>query len=415
MLRFPARTQSPEIVSVKQKTTLQQNTNHKMEKIIFELSNEQRKYLGLTPVENNWELVKLFDSYVYFDGNIIRKEITVNEQAYTERDLIEKTAENRTILLPKTEKGKPKKLNYTATQSFKGIGVYFSFSDSYVTISNYTTQTTYYSENFEDKKLDYLKIWLGKWISETTKEDLEEIIAFKNADRKHCKFKEGDFFAFKIDRRNYAFGIILIDVSQRTKTNNLKENKNYGLTQLMGKALIVKLYHKISNNIDVDLNELSKTLALPSQAVMDNQFFYGEKFVIGHKPIEISEYDMLISYSKSISSNEKSLIYLQYGFIYKEMDISTFDKYLRIEDKSLYVGYHENPFRNEGIGFGLDIEKLEECIAAKSNQPYWDSNHRYDIKYDLRNPINLDIKREIFSAFGLDANKTYEQNLALTK
>lgn len=385
-----------------------------MEKIPFELTNQQRKYLGLTPVENNWELVKLFGSYVYFDGDIIRKEITVDKKAYTERNLNEKTAENRTVLLPKTEKGKPKKLNYTATQSFKGTGVYFSFSASYLTISNYTTQTTYYSENFEDKKLDYLKIWLEKWISETTKEDLEDITAFKNAERKHCKFKEGDFFAFKIDRRNYAFGRILIDISKRVKTDNLKENKNYGLTHLMGKALIVKIYHKISNNLDIDLNELSKTLALPSQAVMDNHCYYGEKFVIGHKPIEMSEYDMLISYSQSISSSEKDLIYLQYGFIYKEMNISKFDKYLRIEDNSLYGGYNENPFRNEGIGFGLDIEELTECIIGKSNQPYWNSNHRYNIKYDLRNPINLNIKREIFSAFGLDADKKYEQNLALT-
>lgn len=183
----------------------------------------------------------------------------------------------------------------------------------------------------------------------------------------------------------------------------------------MGKALIVKLYHKIGKNLNVDLNELSKTLAMPSQAVMDNQFYYGEKFVIGHKSIEISEYDMLISYSKSISSNEKNLIYLQYGFIYKELNISEYDKYLKMEDKSLYDGYYENPFRNEGIGFGLDIEELAACIEENSNKPYWDSNHRYDIKYDLRNPMNLEIKQEIFSAFGLDANKTYEQNLALTK
>jgi len=384
-----------------------------MEKIIFELTNEQRKYLGLSPIENNWELVKLFNSYVYFDGDIIRKEITVNEQTYNERDLNEKTSDNRTILLPKTSNGKPKKLNFTATQSFKGLGVYFSFSNSYLTISNYTTQTTYYSENFEDKNLDYLKIWLDQWISETTKEDLEEITSFKNAERKHCKFKEGDFFAFKIDRRNYAFGRILIDVAKRVKTDKLKDHKNYGLTHLMGKALIVKAYHKISDNLNVNLKELSNTMALPSQAVMDNQFYYGEKFVIGHQPLEISEYDMLISYSKSISSNEKNIIYLQYGFIYKEMDIAKFDKHLLIEDKSLYSGYHENPFRKEGIGFGLDIEELAACIAEKSNKPYWDSHHRYDIKYDLRNPINIDVKREIFKAFGLDADKSYKQNLTL--
>ena len=205
----------------------------------------------------------------------------------------------------------------------------------------------------------------------------------------------------------------MIDVSKQIKTKNLKENKNYGLTNLKGKPLIIKVYHKISSNLDVDLNALSQTIALPSQAVMDNEFYYGENFIVGHKPLKMEDYDMLISYSKSINSQEKNSIYLQYGFIYKETGIAKFDKHLRIEDKSLQTGYNENPFRKETIGFGLDVEKLKECIAGKSNKPYWESNHRYDIKYDLRNPINIDIKKEIFKAFGLDADKTYEQNLML--
>nr|WP_314492578.1 immunity 26/phosphotriesterase HocA family protein [uncultured Chryseobacterium sp.] len=384
--------------------------------MIFELTNEHRKYLGLIPVESTWEIVKLNDMYLYFDGDTIRKKITVTENSYSEQELNEKTVENRTILLPKTSKGKPKKLNFTATQSFSSFGVYFSFSEDYLRIGNYTTQTTYHSENFEEKgNLKMLQKWLKKWMDETTENDLKEIEAFKNAERKRCKYREGDFFAFKIDRRNYVFGRILIDVAKRVKTENLKVGKNYGLTHLMGKALIVKLYHKISKTLDVDLNELSQTLALPSQAVMDNQFFYGEKVIIGHQPLEISEYDMLISYSESISSDDKNTVYLQYGFIYKEADTTQFNKYLKIEDKNLHIGYNENPYRNESIGYGLDTARLEDCIADESNKPYWESNHIYDIKYDLRNPINIDIKREIFDFFGLDADKTYEQNLSLAK
>ena len=46
-------------------------------KLKFELTNEQRKYLGLIPMEKNWELIK-FESkydevYFYFDGDVIRK------------------------------------------------------------------------------------------------------------------------------------------------------------------------------------------------------------------------------------------------------------------------------------------------------------------------------------------------------
>ena len=48
--------------------------------LIFELTNEQRKYLGLIPVEENWELVKFDDNiYHYFEDDIIKKEITVSE------------------------------------------------------------------------------------------------------------------------------------------------------------------------------------------------------------------------------------------------------------------------------------------------------------------------------------------------
>lgn len=384
-----------------------------MEQPLFELTNEQRKYLGLTPIAEHWERVALFNSFVYFDGDVIRKQFTVDEQSYTERDLEELTAENRTVLLPKTAKGKPKKLNYTASQSFKGIGVYFSFSESYLSISSYTTQTTYYKESFDDKNLAYLKTWLDRWISESTADDLEEIESFKNAERAHHKYNEGDFFAFKIGRRQWGFGRILLDVQKQIKTNKIDRNDHPGLTNLMGKCLIVKVYHQISEHLDADLDILSKTKALPSQVMMDNHFYYGENPIIGNKPLQMDELDMLISYSRSINSANYNKVYLQYGMIYKELELSKFNKYLKYDDESQYCGYVENPHRNESSGFGLDLDSLEECITAKSNLPYWTSEKYYDTKFDLRNPANAEIKKEIFNVFGLDAEKTYEENLKI--
>ena len=380
-------------------------------KLKFELTNEQRKYLGLIPVKEHWELIK-FDNnvYYYFEDDIIKKEITVSKNYYHEAELNEKTAENRTMILPKTARGKIKKFNYTATQSFSPFGTYFTFSADGVIIANYTSQRTYYSETFTEKEkisLDDLKKWLDKWMKETTEEDLEEIEEFKNAKRKHCKFNEGDFFAFKLSRREWCFGRILMDVSKLRKDENFEKNKNYGLAHLMGKPLIIKVYHKISDNKNVDLKELSKCLALPSQAIMDNIFYYGEAIILGNLPLEDHEYDdMLISVSESISYIDKDIAYLQYGLIYKEIPLSNYQKLI----KELKVD--AQTFRREGIGFVIDTDNLKECIKAKSNSPCWEKHDKRKV-LDLKNPTHIELKRKIFKAFGLDADKTYKENLKL--
>lgn len=381
-------------------------------KLIFELTNEQRKYLGLIPVEEHWELVK-FDNgiYYYFEDDTIKKEIKVSKNYYHEAELNEKTAENRTMILPKTKRGKIKKFNYTATQSFSPFGTYFTFSADGVIIANYTSQRTYYSETFTEKEkisLDDLKKWLDKWMKETTEEDLEEIEEFKNAKRKHCKFNEGDFFAFKLSRREWCFGRILMDVSKLRKDENFEKNKNYGLAHLMGKPLIIKVYHKISDNKNIDLKELSKCLALPSQAIMDNIFYYGEAVILGNLPLKPEENDMFISVSESISGIDKNIAYLQYGLIYREIPLSDYEKLI----KELKIG--AQTLRREGIGFVIDTYKLKECIEAKSNYPFWEKYKKRNVP-DLKNPDHIELKRKIFKAFGLDADKTYEENLKMVE
>lgn len=379
-------------------------------KLIFELTNEQRKYLGLIPVEEHWELVK-FDNgiYYYFEDDTIKKEIKVSKNYYHESELNVKTSENRTMILPKTKRGKIKKFNYTATQSFSPFGTYFTFSVDGVIIANYTSQRTYYSETFTEKEkisLDDLKKWLDKWMKETTEEDLEEIEEFKNAKRKHCKFNEGDFFAFKLSRREWCFGRILMDVSKLRKDENFEKNKNYGLAHLMGKPLIIKVYHKISDNKNIDLKELSECLALPSQPIMDNIFYYGEAVILGNLPLKPEENDMFISVSESISGIDKNIAYLQYGLIYREIPLSDYEKLI----KELKIG--AQTLRREGIGFVIDTYKLKECIEAKSNSPFWEKYKKRNIP-DLKNPDHIELKRKIFKAFGLDADKTYEENLKM--
>lgn len=374
------------------------------------LTNEQRKYVGLEPIEEHWEAMDIKGTLYFFDGDIIRKKITsigYGEDSfyYQEQELFVQTSDHRTMVVPKTAKGKPKKLNYTATTTFRPIGVYLSFNGR-VLIGNYTTQKIFYSKKLSDANpTAQFEAWLHDWIEETTPRDMEELERFKQETRVHQAYQEGDIFAFKIDRRQFGFGKILIDLVKRRKTEEFKNGKNYGLAHLMGTALIIKVYHKISDTIEVDLDALEAGLSLPAQAMMDNQIYYGEHIIIGHREVTLHDFDEApISMCKSIRATDPNIVYLQYGFIYREMTRTEFERY---EDEPWYY----KDYRDEGIGFSIMKDELKACIDAKSNAPYYQVHK----EGKLNNPCNQRDKNRIFQIFGLRGDATYEENWKLHK
>ena len=390
----------------------------------FELNNEQRRYLGLELVADNWDKIILKgDSYrpssiLYFDKNTIRKQVISTELKYSEIQYNEET-ENREFLLPKTQKGKTKKLTSSTLESKTPIGTYFDFGISGITIGNHTTQNTFYSTHFENikfKDISDLKNWLNDFIKNSTSEDLKSIEEFSTKKRKRIKLKAGDFFAFKVDRRNYGFGRLICDLRPLKKDTKFKSNKNYGIMNLMTQPLVIKVYHFISPTKKTDLEELKTKKSIPAQYIMDNVLFYGDYEVIGNQPLSESEYDFPISYSKSIHYGDFDTIYLQYGLIYKETTTKKYNKHLVIENpdknaKSWEKILKSNPYRMESIGATLNFHKetLEYCIKTSSNQPYWESEF-YELEADLRNPKNKSDKKDIFEFFKLNPNGTYYEN-----
>src|SRR5450631_1830362 len=89
---------------------------------MFELSNKQREYFGLQPVNARWTRVLLKgdkyrpESILYFENESIKKHIRSTQSDYTECQYDEPTR-NREILLPKSGKGEEKKLTASALES----------------------------------------------------------------------------------------------------------------------------------------------------------------------------------------------------------------------------------------------------------------------------------------------------------
>ena len=385
----------------------------------FELTNNHRKYLGLEIVPDNWEKVEITkEIFVYFDGNTIRKKISVGDYSYQEIKLEEET-ENRTILLPKTSRGKEKKLNFSSLEARNGIGMYFSFNIGGITIGNHSTAKTYYSTSFENIKFESiidLPIWLERYISNTTASDLNDLQKIATEKRKRIDLKEGDFFTYKVDRNSFGFGRLIFDIRKLRKNPEFKTKKNYGFSNLMAQPLVIKIYHIIENTKEIDLPYLKSLKSLPSQYIMDNLLYYGDFEIIGNLPLEEWEIDFPISYARSICYGNFDTVYLQYGKIYTETKRDKFYKYIETPNPHPKGDWDNclkfNPHRNESIGFGLNFNKsdLLQAITENSNQSYWNEEF-YGRDTDLRNPMNMGIKKEIFDFFELDSSKSYSENL----
>ncbi len=288
----------------------------------MELTNEQRKYLGLELIEPTWERVEIPNNclkpelatgkdILFFDGDILRKVIWLDQKgSFLENSYHLRTQDNRTMIAPITAKGKPKRLNGVNIQRCTPYGMYLSFDGGYETrgsfrLANYTTQQTYFSSSFAG--LPFMDVhefqnFLNCWMADTSDRDLADIQEFANAKRRRCKYNEGDFFRFRYDRRNYGYGRILLDVRKLIKNGG----KFWDI--LMGKPLCVSIYHIVTENPEVSIADLQKLDSCPSEYIMDNVFYYGEYEIIGNLPLppnaDILDYPIM--YGRSISARDRN-------------------------------------------------------------------------------------------------------------
>ncbi len=368
------------------------------ERAVFQLTNEQRACLGLTIVEPGWEWVQLknspydtgFETWACFDGPVIRKAVQVGPDSYQESAYCEKTAEDRTLLLPRTARGKPKKLSAVTLTERRPLGMRFSWSGErgFISLVNLDTERTYYSNVYETerpKTFSDFTAWLDCWSAETTPEDMAALAGFLREKRQHVKFREGDFFRFSVGRRQYGYGRVLLDFYRLSKCQPC-------WNILMTRPVIVKVYHLITDDPSLPVEELRKLPALPSQYMMDNDLYYGEFPIVGNLPLEDSELDFPIMYGASISALDfgKKKVLLQCGPLFREL-----------EEAEIPEGC--GGFRNNGIG-GLHMDRAdwEACIAAGSNAPLWDKTpERYYLRCDLRNPAYREQLKRVCAQFGL--------------
>lgn len=357
---------------------------------MFELTNDQRKCFALKPVSDHWECIKAkaspydqFTTYLYLDGDTVVKCILSGDMQYSEFELSEKVSQDREYLLPKTEKGKPVRLSSAAIQKRTGVGMRLNYGEKHINLYNENTECSYYFNSYlkdDICDLNGFAQWVDNWCRETTLEDIADIIRFSQEKRRHVRFQEGDVFRFKIGRRLYGYGRILLDYDK------MRKKKEPFWDILMGKPVVCNVYHIITESDSLSIDELKDLQALPSTIIMDNSLFYGEYEIIGNIPVTEQE-DYPILYGNSIKAGEKAVCY-QCGKVFR-----------KIENRTALA----DSFRNNGVSFNLNftLDVLQQCIRAGSNAPYWSLYYPYYVDRDLRNPKYADKLQQIKKLLGL--------------
>ena len=203
--------------------------------------------------------------------------------------------------------------------------------------------------------------------------------AFAQLPRIHQKYREGDFFRFRINRTLFGYGRILVDYDA------MRKKKIPFWDIFMGKPLCVCVYRIATERTDCTMEELAALPTLPSTMVMDNIFYYGECEIIGNRPLQPEDAEYPIHYGKSISMGDDSLC-CQCGKTFLTLPGGT----------ELCSG-----FCNNGIGFHLNVSLpvLLACIQEDSNLPYWNQEQDAPVRQDLRNPKYRSLLEQVRAQF----------------
>ena len=355
---------------------------------MFELTNEQRKCFALVPVSDQWERIEVkpspydqFKTYIYLDGVTIVKCILCGDAQYCEYELAETVSPDKKYLMPKMAKGKPVLLSSSNILKRKSTGMVLSYKGNCIRL--WGDRGDYYSNSYlqdEFRDLSGFSRWVEDWCAETSDAECEDVFHFSQQKRLHVRYREGDVFRFKIGRRLYGYGRILLDYDK------MRKGKEPFWDILMSKPLVCSVYHIVTERTDVSVDELKALCSLPSTIIADNSLYYGEYEIIGNIPIADDE-DYPIMYGNSIHMGEKAVCY-QCGKRYCKI----------INDSALFPG-----FTNNGVSFTLNftLDVLLQCIEKASNIPYWESYYSHWVEKDLRNPKHSEKLQKVKMQFGL--------------
>ena len=170
--------------------------------------------MGLTPVGEDWEWGRFpgdsgtpeTEYWAAFQGEVLCRALIISPCTYEERELEERTTDNRTKILPRSGRGKPKYISLRDLER-RPLGMHLRFwgNQRQMFLEHIPSQRTYYDAALDRDGVPWdlsgFLDWAARWEAETTQTDREELSALLQSKKKKFAYQEGDFFRFPMGRR----------------------------------------------------------------------------------------------------------------------------------------------------------------------------------------------------------------------
>ena len=291
------------------------------------LSDEERRYLALDPLDPSWETVSVYSvtgclkkrTVLFYEGNTIVKVIyeeysvkddgSYNCRNYSEFDTRLET-DNRTMLLPLTSRGRAKPVTPTNVMAVKPFGceffIFLQNEKSYIIVRNLrNNQEVMIGEKDRVRKImsdEDFHEFMRYYIPTCPDDYFERIAAVRNMEHQTVKFRAGDIFRCQVDRRHYTYGLILGKTREIEKWKELPEEHSF--RHVMMQPVIVRMYDFMTTDKDMTEKELSGMALRPPDLCSDCDILWGTHPIVAHKELVPDDIEFQIQLARQIKSNE---------------------------------------------------------------------------------------------------------------
>ncbi|MCL2118926.1 MAG: immunity 26/phosphotriesterase HocA family protein [Planctomycetaceae bacterium] len=369
------------------------------------LNNSQRPYFGLNPIDPKWDEVEIKPGYtVFFDGNVIKKVISLfpppsmEWDKYREYDT-ELPTRDRQFVLPKTAKGKEKKLNYTSVNAVMPSGVEFHLEigglrpSLWVGNPRNAISLSLSEERIEPKTLEEFRQWRDVYIADSPPDHFEKVDRMRNLSHRTIKYFNGDIFRFEIGRDHYGFGIIIGQILKMQKDGIIPEER-HALNHVMMVPLLVRFYQLKTKDREPAIETITSSPMLPAAIMSDGPVLWGSVDIVGNKQLQADDIDFLMHVGRTHSGKRDSFCFCWGIGMMVTKKTSDMPK---LKD-TRYP--HGCDFFNNGVDCGVDTSIVLRAMRGEYPHQAW---------RDICHPDNSFHKEAVFQYLQLPLSISFDE------